>query len=56
MRPHVRLTALRAARACGVPSVRDSSRFPQHADQDRPECPILLAVDQELGDLDEADG
>jgi hypothetical protein len=24
--------------------------FPKHADEHRPECPVLLAVDQELGE------
>jgi hypothetical protein len=28
----------------------DSARLPQHADQHRPEHPILLAVDQQLGE------
>jgi hypothetical protein len=41
--------ARRAALAPDKPSV-SPIRVPQHPDQHRPECPVLLAVDQELGE------
>jgi hypothetical protein len=38
-----------AARALGVP-LASPLRLPQHADEHRPERPILLAVDEKLGE------
>jgi len=40
-----------AARASGAPSDReDSAGFSQHPDEHRSERPVLLAVDQQLGE------